>query len=282
MSSDETGMAGELPVPTATAFARSHELARLSSLQIADLAKDHAVVVQPIGSIEQHGPHLPVVTDAYIAESLVRGSVSLLGDDGPEVWILPTLSYGRSIEHLGFVGTVTLSTDTLLGVCRDVGRSVAASGFRRLIFVNGHGGNVALLDVVSRDIRIDTGLLVFRIMPSQFGLPQGLDCPDADFGAHADFVETSVMLALDESMVHLERAQIGGESAERLFGKQQTHALGPSSPTAWLTRDLSGNGVIGDPRNASAEIGRRIVDTWQRRLATCYREIANFEFDPSQ
>ncbi len=260
----------------------SHELARLSSVEIADLDKEHAVVVQPIGSIEQHGPHLPVVTDAYIAESLVRGSVSLLGDDGPSVWILPTLSYGRSVEHAGFIGTVTLSTETLLGVCRDVGRSLAASGFRRLVFVNGHGGNVALLDVVSRDIRVETGLMVFRMMPSHFGLPEGLDCPDGDFAAHADFVETSVMLALDESMVHMERAEVDGGSAVRLFAKHESQAVGAPLPTAWLTRDLSESGVIGDPRNATAEVGRRIVGTWQSRLAACYREIATFEFGAPQ
>ena len=101
----------------------SHEWGRLSAARIAEVPKD-ALVVQPIGSIEQHGPHLPVFTDAYIAESLVRASVGELGQSDPEVWILPTLSYGRSVEHAGFLGTVTLSTDTLLGVCRDVGRSV--------------------------------------------------------------------------------------------------------------------------------------------------------------
>ena len=271
-------MSGQVTSSADNRLGVTHELTRLSGDQIAELAKDEAIVVQPIGSIEQHGPHLPVVTDAFIAESLVRGSVSLLGADDPDVWILPTLSYGRSIEHVGFVGTVTLSTDTLLNVCRDVGRSVAASGFRRLAFVNGHGGNVALLEVASRDIRAETGLLVFQIMPSHFGLPKGLECPDSDFGAHADFVETSVMLALDESLVRLDRAQLGGESAVRLFGTQEHDPLGVSVPTAWLTRDLSANGVIGDPRNASAEAGHGIVEEWQRKLVACYRQMAKFDF----
>jgi len=253
-------------------------LARLSTTEIAALEKERSVVVQPIGSIEQHGPHLPVVTDSYIAESLVKGSVSLLERDGPDVWILPTLSYGRSAEHAGFVGTVSLSADTLLSVCRDVGRSVAVSGFHRLVFVNGHGGNVALLDVAARDIRAETGLLVFRIMPSHFGVPDGVACPDRDFAAHADFLETSVMLALDETMVHLDRAKAGGESAVRLFGKQDADMMTTSVSTAWLTRDLSSNGVIGDPSRATAEIGRRIVDSWQHSLVACYREIAAFEF----
>ena len=277
MSSQDTNPLDEPGVPVIKRLATARELARLTSVQIADLPKEHAVVVQPIGSIEQHGPHLPVMTDAYVAESLARGSASLLGDGDPDVWILPTLSYGRSVEHAGFVGTVTLSTETLLNVCREIGRSVAASGFRRLVFLNGHGGNVALLDVVGRDIRAETDLMVFRIMPSQFGVPEGVDCPDSEFAAHADFVETSVMLALDESLVHLDRARAGGELAARLFAKRGTEGAGPL-PTAWLTRDMSGNGVIGDPRGATAAIGQRIVDRWQRRIAACYREIATFEF----
>ncbi len=278
MSTEDTRPVNEPGIQITTRAAKPHELARLTSVEIADLPKEHTVVVQPIGSTEQHGPHLPVMTDAYIAERLARGSVSLLGDDGPDVWILPTLSYGRSMEHAGFVGTITLSTDTLLDVCREIGRSVAASGFRRLVFLNGHGGNVALLDVAIRDIRTETGLMVFRIMPSHFGVPEGVECPDAEFAAHADFVETSVMLALDETMVHLDRAQAGGEAAVRLFSKRGTDDLAAPLPTAWLTRDVSRNGVIGDPRRATAAIGKRIVDAWQHRLAECYRQIAAFEF----
>ena len=199
-----------------------------------------------------------------------------LGQSDPEVWILPTLSYGRSVEHAGFLGTVTLSTDTLLGVCRDVGRSVAASGFRRLVFVNGHGGNVALLDVVARDIRLETGLMVFRIMASHLGVPETVSCPDGEYGAHADYMETSVMLALDASLVDMGLAEADGESAASLFGTQ--HRPTPPVPTAWLARDLSRNGVIGDPRTASAEIGRRIFEHWQGRLVASFKEIAAFEF----
>ena len=259
--SEGSGSGRERAVESTGTAWTGHSLARLSTTEIAALEKERSVVVQPIGSIEQHGPHLPVVTDSYIAESLVKGSVSLLERDGPDVWILPTLSYGRSAEHAGFVGTVSLSADTLLSVCRDVGRSVAVSGFHRLVFVNGHGGNVALLDVAARDIRAET-----------------VACPDRDFAAHADFLETSVMLALDETMVHLDRAKAGGESAVRLFGKQDADMMTTSVSTAWLTRDLSSNGVIGDPSRATAEIGRRIVDSWQHSLVACYREIAAFEF----
>jgi creatinine amidohydrolase/Fe(II)-dependent formamide hydrolase-like protein len=256
----------------------SHELSRMSATQVAALTKEHALVVQPIGSVEQHGPHLPIGTDAYIAESIVHGSLQLLQDDGPDVWVLPTISYGRSVEHAGFGGTITFSTDTLFGVCRDVGRSVAASGFRRLVFVNGHGGNVAALEVVSRDIRAETGLLVFRAMLPQFGLPDDLVVPDANFGWHAGYSETCIMLALDRSLVHLDLAQSGGATAVRSLAGDKTRPRGQPVPVAWLTHDLSENGVIGDPRGASAEIGERIVASWEAQLADFYLDAARFEF----
>lgn len=259
-----------------------HDLARLTAAQIGELPKERAVVVQPIGSMEQHGAHLPVFTDAYIAESLVRGSVALLGEQDPPVWVLPTISYGRSVEHLGSAGTVSLSSETLFALCRDLGRSIAASGFRRLAFVNGHGGNLALLDVVARDIRAETGLYVFRVMPGQFPLPEGITAGDEDFAAHADFVETSMMLAFDPSLVHMDRAEAGGRGAERLFAKSYPHLLGGYVATAWLTRDLSSNGVIGDPTAATAEAGRRIVESFQRKLVDCYREMAGHEFDSTR
>ncbi len=205
----------------------------------------------------------------------MRGSTSLLEDGDPDVWMLPTLSYGRSLEHVGFAGTVTLSTETLLHVCRDVGRSVAASGFRRLVFVNGHGGNVALLDVVARDIRAETGLIVFRIMPRTSVLPEGLvprrrvRRPRRLRGDLSD--------ARPRRVVGPPRPGGAGRSlGRRLFGAQANGPTGLPVSTAWLTGDLSRNGVIGDPRAASAEIWqahRRGVAAKARRLLPADRRL---------
>jgi creatinine amidohydrolase len=162
----------------------NRRLARLSTTDIAAIDKHDAVVVQPIGAIEQHGPHLPVMTDAFVAEQLAALAANTLGADA-NVWLLPPLSYGKSTEHLGWAGTMSLSSETLLAVCRDVGRSVAASGFTRLAFVNGHGGNPSLLDVAARDIRTETGLLVFLVTTGRLGAPDGLTVPDAGFSIHS-------------------------------------------------------------------------------------------------
>jgi creatinine amidohydrolase len=258
------------------------QLARLSTSDIAALPKEHAVVVLPMGAIEQHGPHLPVLTDYCVAEEIAFGAAEVLGDDGSDIWFLPTIAYGRSGEHLGYPGTFALSTETLLAFCRDIGRSAAASGFHRLAFVNAHGGNCELLEVVARDIRAETGLLVFPISLVHFAVPAPLEAPDASFSMHGGFTETSLLLALDAPTVHMERAEPGGRSAEVLMSVDEDAIFQSLLPASWLTRDLAANGVVGDPRDASSDAGKQIVDAWQRELARLYRTISAFEFDPLQ
>jgi creatinine amidohydrolase/Fe(II)-dependent formamide hydrolase-like protein len=251
-------------------------LSRLSTTAIAEIDKASALVVQPIGAIEQHGPHLPVMTDAFVAERIAGLAADLLGDE--QVYLLPPLSYGKSTEHLGWAGTMTLSSETLLAVCKDVGRSIAASGFSRMVFVNGHGGNPSLLDVAARDIRVETGLLVFTVTTGRLGVPAGLALPDADFSIHGGHVETSVMLHLAPETVHLDRAVVGGRHLPQLYPADGELTLEGALPTAWVSADLTTNGVIGDPRAATAEIGKEIVTRWIGRLADGYRQMTRFAF----
>ncbi|HVV08298.1 creatininase family protein [Amycolatopsis sp.] len=250
-------------------------LNRLSTVDIAAIGKENALVVQPIGAVEQHGPHLPVMTDAFVAERVAALAADVAGDG---VWLLPPLHYGKSTEHLGWAGTMSLSSETLLAVLRDVGRSVAASGFTRFAFVNGHGGNPALLDVAARDIRTDTGLLVFPVTTGRLGVPAGIDLPDTEFSIHGGYVETSVMLHLAPDAVRLDRAEAGGVHLPALYPATGELSLEGPLPTAWLSDDLTTNGVIGDPRSATAETGKEIVGHWASRLATAYRQMTEFAF----
>jgi len=252
-------------------------LHRMSTTEVAALPKERGVIVQPIGAVEQHGPHLPVMTDAYVAERITAGAVGLLPDEAP-VWILPTLHYGKSTEHLGRAGTIALSTRTLLSVCEDVGRSVASSGFRRLVFVNGHGGNPSTLDTVARDIRVETGLMVFPVTTGRLGIPDDLDVPDAGFSIHGGHVETSLMLALDPTAVRMDRAVEGGRALAQLYADKAHLSLEGVVPSAWVTDDVSANGVIGDPTGATEEFGLRVVAAYQSRLAEALLEIVGFEF----
>jgi creatinine amidohydrolase len=253
-------------------------LAWQTSPEIAEIAGSDALVVQPIASVEQHGPHLPCYTDSLIVEGLVGRAISLTPAD-VNVWSLPLIAYGKSNEHLGFPGTISLSAGTLLAVCRDVGRSVARSGFRRLAFVNGHGGQPHLLEMVARDIREETGLLVFPLFPYRLGVPEGVvSSPEEEqFGIHGGELETSLVLALAPDAVHMDRAEPGDDRVRKLYGELEHLSLEGALPTAWLTRDLSENGVIGDPTNASAERGERALAHLAAGLSKVFAEICEFE-----
>ena len=251
------------------AEATTEQIARAAAADVA------LVAIQPIGAVEQHGPHLPLVTDALIAEEVAAAAAGRCA--GPGHWLLPTLSYGRSTEHLGRAGTIALSAATLLAVCLDLGHSLAASGVRKLVFVNGHGGQPSLLDVVARDIRNQCGLEVFSVMPARFGLPEDVKDPDP-FGIHGGFVETSAVLALRPDLVHLDLAAPGGLELGELYRGYRHLTLEGAVPTAWLIDDVSASGVVGDPAGASAEAGAAVVERWTSALAEALAEIATFTF----
>jgi creatinine amidohydrolase/Fe(II)-dependent formamide hydrolase-like protein len=200
--------------------------------------------------------------------------------EGLGIWVLQALSYGKSNEHLGMAGTISLSAETLAAVCRDVGRSVAASGFRKLLFVNGHGGQPGLLETVSRDIRVETGLQVFSVFLGRLGVPASVreKLVDADWGIHAGQLETSVVMALDARAVRKNRLAPDGLDARDLFASLRHLTLESALSTAWQTSDMSRTGTIGDPREASSEIGTEIAEFWASSLAAAFKEIAEFEF----
>ena len=257
----------------------SHLIAHLSTADAEAIDRSNAVLVQPIGAIEQHGPHLPLMTDALTAERISDLAISGL-PAGSNVWQLPTLSYGKSTEHLGRAGTVALSAATLMGVCLDLGDSLAASGFRKLVFVNGHGGQPSLLDVVARDIRVRTGLEVFPMMPSRLGLPEGVEPVDPEYGIHGGQIETSIVWALAPELVQMEHARKDGEAAGEVFRDLKHLTLEGAVPTAWVTDDLSASGVLGDPTAASRELGERIVEHQVTALREVLLEIRDFAFPP--
>lgn len=256
----------------------SRRLAWLTSPEVEAIPKRDALVVQPIASVEQHGPHLPCYTDSLVAEEVTRRALALVSDDA-NVWVLPVIAYGKSNEHLGFPGTISMSAATLLAVCRDVGRSVARSGFRKLAFVNGHGGQPHLLEMVARDIREETGLQVFPLFPYRLGIPEeAVSSPEElHYGIHGGEVETSVVLAVAPQAVRLDRMESGDPRARELFEGLRFLSMEGALPMAWLTRDLSPNGVIGDPTNASAERGEQILRHLATGLAGAFTEICAFE-----
>lgn len=251
------------------------ELADLTTEDVRVLASSGAVAVQPIGAIEQHGAHLPLRTDAFLAEQAARAALRHLDD--PRMWLLPTLAYGTSAEHLGWPGTISMSTSTMAAVCMDLATSLVASGCEKLVFVNGHGGQTHLLDVVARDMRVATGLQVFTVMPLRLGAPDGAALDD-EFAIHGGQDETSLMLHLAPELVRMDRAKRGGDATAEVFARLRTLTIEGGASPAWLTRDVSENGVIGDPTVATAELGQALHEHQVERLVTVLGEIGDFDF----
>lgn len=180
--------------------------ADLSTTDFQSLALDRAIAVLPVAATEQHGPHLPLSVDTDLVNGVVSACLPHLPADIPALF-LPTQTVGLSPEHALFAGTLTLKAETVIRLWTDIGESVAASGIRKLVLLNAHGGQVSVMDIVARDLRARLGMLVYSV--SWFNLPL-LDADGRDvnalfsaeehrFGVHAGDTETSMMLALRPS-----------------------------------------------------------------------------------
>ena len=253
---------------------KTRYLTHLTWPDIKALDKENGVVLLPIGSVEQHGPHLPTLTDSLIATTVVDAALEILPDH-VQAWALPPLNYGKSNEHINFPGTITLSAQTLSAVLHDIGASVARAGFRRLAFVNGHGGNVAVLDAAARDIRVATGLMCFCLRAGlSTDTPFAITPEEAKYGFHAGEIETSLILAMQPDLVQMDKAvkhfATFPETATPLF------YFGTSS-TAWLADDWSPTGVFGDATIGTAEKGHALIDAYKQTLAALIEAVSTFE-----
>jgi creatinine amidohydrolase len=254
----------------------SRLLSHLSSPDIAALDKQTGVVILPVGAIEQHGAHLPVATDALLAEGVLTAAFERLPET-VAAWRLPALSYGKSAEHARFAGTMSLRAETLQMLLHDIAAGVASAGFRRLAFFNGHGGNVAVLDSTARDVRQEFGLLTFCLHPNLYiEAPFEQSAREKKWGIHAGEIETSLMLALHPDQVDMTRAIAHFPDFPSFPDAPQLHMFGPAS-AAWLTEDWSPAGVFGDATIASAEKGRAVLAAAATRLAGLIAAISVFD-----
>ena len=255
-------------------LAVTRRLAELRAPQLADALSDRSVLVQPLGAIEQHGPHLPYNTDALIAERVAAATVDAVAGE-VDVWLLPTLAYTKSNEHAWSPGTIWLSATTLLAVLDDIGRCVAATPARKLVFLNSHGGNSALVGVANRELRLHHGLLTFLAHP---GVPpdQGGTSAEGELGMgiHGGTDETSLMLHLAPELV--DTAAATRNVPEALAGNRYVRFGGPVG-FGWLSSDFGPAGHIGDPTAADAGRGRELFDGAVRAFGEALTEIDRFE-----
>jgi len=228
---------------------------------------DDKVFILPVSATEQHGPHLPTGTDAFILEGILHAAMKT---GGPMRAIaLPLQPIGWSVEHGELPGTLSLDAAMLTAGWVALGRWIQRAGARRLLIFNSHGGNASLVATAAMQLRAECGLSVahahWQALADADGLaPAGASVPDW----HAGWIETSVMLQLRPDLVAMDRATAG----------PWRHPLGlpPSGPAswAWMTGDLSANGVIGDPRLASAALGARLIERAVEGLAALVEKMA--------
>jgi creatinine amidohydrolase len=252
----------------------------MTTEEFARLERERVIAVLPVGAIEQHGPHLPVCVDACINRGIVASALELLPDDLP-VTVLPMLPIGKSDEHLAFPGTLTLSAETVIRLWTEVGDGVARAGVRKLVLFNSHGGQVALMDIVARELRIRHDMLVMAWSWFAAEMPAGLFAePEVRFGIHAGAIETSMMLYLRPDLVQMSEAgnfpPLMGEMAQD--GYRRLTAVG-AGRMGWQAQDLHPSGACGDATDADAERGRTLVEHAAKALAELLVEVDRFSLE---
>jgi creatinine amidohydrolase len=256
-------------------MASSRLLGDLSALQLsAELSKD-SIVVLPLGAIEQHGPHLPLNTDFVVAEAVSRAAIEKFGAE-TNAWLLPTLPFTKSNEHAWAAGTMWLSATTMMSVIDDIGRCVASTPAKKLMFINGHGGNSALMAMMNRELRLKYGLQTFLAHP-HIPADQGGSSAESELGmgVHGGVDETSVMLHLRPDLVDMSLAV---RRVPEGLAKNEQVKFGGRVAFGWLSNDFFPEGHIGDPTGASAELGARMFAGAVESLGGAMKEICRFDF----
>ncbi|MFO0103955.1 MAG: creatininase family protein [Cyanobium sp.] len=251
------------------AMSTERQLARLSWTQVRELAaREGSTVVWPWGAVEQHGPHLPLGTDALFAERVLEAVLQALPPEWP-ICRLPPQMLGFSPEHLSFPGTLSLSAPLVLELVSTVGQQLARAGFQRLVLFNAHGGQIALLQAAARQLHEQApslGVLPCFLWSGPEGVAQLIPEPERHQGLHAGLAETSLMLHLAPEQVGPLRPRDGCLPSAPPQGWDLEGAV----PVAWLTAELSASGVIGSAAGADAALGgalfERLVAGWIARF----------------
>ncbi len=237
------------------------------------------IAILPLAATEQHGPQLPLGTDAYIAEAYLDRVRRLIPPALPIVF-LPAQKIGQSDEHLAYPGTLTFSSATVIRAWIEIGESVRRAGLSKLVLVTSHGGNVAAMDIVARELRVRHGMLVVTCGWHRFGYPDGLfDVAERRHGIHAGDIETSLILAGRGDTARPERAANAPPASVAM--ESEFHWLNSSRPAGfgWMTQDLHTSGAVGDATLATAAKGDAALDHGARAFLELLHEIDRFDLD---
>lgn len=249
---------------------------QLTTREFEGLDPETTIAVMPVAAMEQHGPHLAVSTDTVIAEGMIGEVVKRLPED-LSILILPTQAIGKSNEHIRSPGTLTLSAETAIRAWTEIGESVHRAGLRKLVMVNSHGGNVDVLSIVARELRVRLGMLAVSCAWSRFGRPAGLYTDqELAVGIHAGDAETSAMLYFRPDLVRMDKAENFAPATIEI--SQEFELLRPTGFTAfgWIAQDLHAAGAAGDASRATAEKGRLTAEHQAEAFIKLLRDMTRF------
>jgi creatinine amidohydrolase len=232
----------------------------MTTEEVRDYLKRNDRILVPIGSTEEHGPHLPLITDTLIASEIAKRLAQRL-----DAIISTPIPFGNSMEHKGFAGLVSLRPSTLIELVKDVVLSLAHDGFRKIIFINGHGTNDSLLYYAFQEVHesLPDRTLVFHLSYwrglQAGGFDQTGEFLSAKVGVHANIGETSAVLKIAPHLVHMEKAleefpEVGKSSSDAV-----TTLVPILTGTVGGWKNYSKSGVWGDPKDSTAEKGEEFM-----------------------
>jgi creatinine amidohydrolase len=253
----------------------------LSAPDLDRLDRDRTVVVLPVGSVEQHGRHMPVGTDTILAHSVALAAAERLQD----IAVLPPPWYGFSAHHMRFPGTVTLRAETMMALVEDIAASVIAHGFRRLLIVNGHGGNNGVIDVLASTLghRFYGKARIASLTYFQLALAAIAELRESRPGGmgHACEFETAMMQHVRPDLVAIERAAVTYPDVGSDY--LTTDLLGSSVVRTYHDfGDLSESGTLGDPSPATPEKGLRFHDAVVGELVRFIEDFTQWKIPPGR
>ena len=237
----------------------------------------NSIAVLPMGATEQHGPHLPVETDSIIAAGIVKHLI----DNLPQklaVTFLPVEKVGYSPEHLDYPNSLSLDFDEAINRWIGIGEHLSSLGIQKLVLLNAHGGNSALMTIVATELRTRFDMLCVTTSWTRFGKPEGMyEEAELAIDIHGGDIETSVMLAFEPELVEMKKAKkFNSQQTKLLKQNKYLHAYGRHA-FGWKMQDLNPTGVTGNAKLANAKKGETLIKHSVSGLVQLLKEVDRFD-----